>query len=333
MPHRLLFGMSFLMVCMGLTLLPGCGPITFTLGSGPEAQAPAETVVKESSSRTRNKVAIIDVSGMIINSERSGFLSQSENPVAMLHERLNRAEKDDDVVAVILRINSPGGTVTASDLMYNLVMDFRKQSGKPVVVQMVDVAASGGYYLACSGDHIVAHPTTVTGSVGVIMQTFSVKPALDRIGVESHTYKSGPAKDAGSPFSEVTEHHEKILQGMIDEFYASFRKVVRDRRRGIPVDRFDELTDGRVVTGKSAMEVGMVDSLGGLFEAFAKARELAGIKHAHLVLYHAQARRVGSPYATRTEGGNVEISLARFDMAALPELSQAGFYYLWQPVE
>ncbi len=151
------------MLCIAALGTAGCGPMMFVVDLSGGDQRLKTTVVEEGEHAARNRVAVIDISGMIYNGARAGLLRQGENPVSLLHERLEMARTDPRVKAVILRLNTPGGTVTASDIMHRQVRRFRERSGKPVVALMMDVAASGGYYVACAADHIVAHPTSITG--------------------------------------------------------------------------------------------------------------------------------------------------------------------------
>lgn len=323
-----------LLVAMSLV---GCGPMTFVVGITPGDQQLDSTVVQKSDGWTTDRVAVVDVSGLIMNGRTPGLLSAGENPVSTFRETLDAAAADRRVKAIILRLNTPGGAVTASDAMYRDVLRFKEQTGKPVVVLMMDVAASGGYYLACAGDEIIAYPTTVTGSIGVIIQTISLQPALSRIGISTDAITSGPNKDAGSPLGEMTEGHREVLQGMVDEFYARFTAVVRERRPSIPAERFAEVTDGRVVSGETAQEFGLVDALGDLDDAFERAQALAGLSDAKLVVYHRELEYVGSAYASAPGGapsaGGQQINLLQLNLdGPMGGLNApSGFYYLWQP--
>ncbi|MFI4861961.1 MAG: signal peptide peptidase SppA [Phycisphaerales bacterium JB063] len=329
--------LPFIALALFALSLVGCGPMTFVVGVSPGDQRLESTIVQEADGWTRDRVVVIDVTGMIMNAKTPGLLSAGENPVSTFREELDAAAADRRVKAIIVRLNTPGGAVTASDAMYRDVLRFKEQTGKPVVVLMMDVAASGGYYLACAGDEIVAYPTTVTGSIGVIIQTVSLQPALSRIGISTEALTSGPNKDAGSPFGEMTEEHRAVLQGLVDEFYTRFTQVVRESRPSIPADRFDEVTDGRVVSGDRALEVGLVDHLGDLDDAFGRAKALAGIDDANLVVFHRALDYVGSPYASTPGGlpqaGGSQINLLQLNLdGTLGGLaSPSGFYYLWRP--
>lgn len=322
--------------CMLVGLgLAGCGPTTFVVGLTPGDQEMTSTVVERSAGRTDARVAMLDVSGMILNAKTPGLLSEGENPVSRFREALDRAAADDDVKAVIVRLNTPGGAVTASDAMYRDVLSFKRETGKPVVMLMMDVAASGGYYVACAGDHIVAYPSTVTASIGVIIQTVSLQPALSSIGIQTEAITSGPNKDAGSPLSRMTDSHRSVLQSMVDEFYASFTEVVREARPGVSDADFAEVTDGRIVSGERAHEVGLVDTLGDLDDAFAKAKSLAGLKDASLIRYHRPLEYVGSAYArggAAPQAGGSQVNLLQLNMDGTSAgLSTPGFYYVWLP--
>lgn len=317
-------------------LLPACGPVSFVVNVTPQRQELESKIVERAPGFRSARIAIVDVSGMIHNSARSGLLFENENPVSLLQEQFNAAAGDGRVRAVILRINSPGGTVTASDVMHRIVKRFERDTGKPVVALLMDVAASGGYYVACAADEIVAYPTTLTGSVGVIMQTLSVKPALGRIGVRTEAIVSGPNKAIASPLGTMTQEHRAILQSLVDDYYAKFVQVVRDGRPNLDASRLDELIDGRIMSGEAAAMAGMVDHVGDLETARRRAAELAGIENAELIMYHRPHRYVGSPYAA-AEGGKptTQINLAQFNLHgdALPGFadSTVGIYYLWQP--
>jgi len=326
------------LACVALSGV-GCGPTTFVVGVAPGDQTLTETVIDKPAKRTRDRVAVIDVSGMILNAKTPGLLREGENPVSRFREALDKAAADEDVKAVVLRLNTPGGAVTASDAMYRDVLTFKKETGKPVVVMMMDVAASGGYYLACAGDHIVAYPSTVTASIGVIIQTVSLQPALSSIGIRTEAITSGPNKDAGSPLSAMTDGHRAVLQQMVDEFYAGFTQTVRDARPSISDEDFEQVTDGRIVSGRRAYEVGLIDQLGDINDAFAKAKSLAGIEHAALIRYHRPLEYVGSPYALANGAaggaqatGSTQVNVMQLNVGgSLGTLTTPGFYYVWLP--
>lgn len=324
--------LSLTLVLLILVSLPGCGALTLTIGAPDRGLE--ETVVDAPRGHGWDKVAIIDVSGTIINGERAGLLRAGENPVSLLHEKLTRAAEDKRVKAVILRLNTPGGGVTASDLMYGEVRRFREFTGKPVVAMAMDVTASGGYYVACAADRIVAQPTSVVGSIGVIVQTVSLKPALDRWGIRAEAITSGPNKTVGSYLDTMTDEHRAILQGLVDDFYARFAGIVRAARPGITDEDFGHVTDGRVISGERALAYGLVDELGDIYAAADAARRLAGIESSRLVVYHRPRTPAATPYAQYPGAAphvGTQINLAQVNLTGEPMSLPAGFYYLWQP--
>ena len=309
-------------------VLAGCLPNRFVLDLAPGVKDLEETPVIEEPGSGNAKIAMIDVTGVISQTPPPGLMASRSNSVDSLVARLDQAEQDPAVVAVVLRINSPGGTVAATESMYNEIVRFRERTQRPVVVSMAEVAASGGYYLALAGDHVIAQESTITGSIGVIIQTVNFADGLARIGIDARALTSGPNKDLMNPLEPERERHFEIMQGIVDEFYGAFRDRVIERRTGVPGDRIDEITDGRVYTGKQAHELGLIDSTGGLREAFETAKQLAGVSNATLIKYHIKGRDPGSAYASAqspVSSGGASISM-RIEAPSVPD---AGFYYLW----
>ncbi len=325
--YRLLLGVLVVVVSSG------CTRWRFVVEAVPGDDEMIETeVMRDPGTGTGSaKIALIDVKGMIVDAERGRFLGRVENPVARFSEALHRAEFDSKVKAVIVRVNSPGGTVTASDMMYRETVEFKKRSSKPVVILMGEVAASGGYYLSCAGDEIIAYPTTVTGSIGVIIQTFNFAEGMAKIGIKADAITSGPNKAAGSPFEPMSREHRALLQGIVDEFYGNFVDVVVENRPTVSTDDLTQITDGRVVTGKRAVEVGLADRLGDLRTAFESSKQRADVTVARLVKYHRPLEYVGSPYAAApAQPAGHQINLVQLNLPDWP-YENTGFYYLWDP--
>ncbi len=321
-----------ILVLFGLmSCLSGCGGMRLIIDVVPAVDGLTETVVLEDpGAESSDKIALIQITGMIADADRPGLLRKGENPVSRLVESLHKAAKDSKIKAIVLRINSPGGTVTASDVVYREIQHFKRTTKKPVVVLMSDLATSGGYYIACAGDEIIAHPTTITGSIGVIIQTFNFSEGMRRIGIKADAITSGPNKAAGSPFEPMPAEHRALLQGLVDEFYANFVAIVTESRPNLSPADLEWITDGRVVTGRRAAEVGLIDSTGDLRDAFEAAKRRAGLTAAKLVKYHRPLEYVGSAYA-RSPAANPQINLLQLNLNAGPLLEQSGFYYLWDP--
>jgi protease-4 len=220
-------------------------------------------------------VAIVRVEGAILsgNPPVEPFATSSGAYSGVVVDHLKQAEADPQVKAVVLRVDSPGGSVVASNVIYQQILAMTK----PVVVSMGELAASGGYYVSAPADEIFANPSTLTGSIGVISQFIHFGELLKEYGVEVTTVKSGELKDEGSPFRSMTDEEITIWQAIIDEAYAGFVQIVADGR-GLSVDQVKELADGRVYTGQQALELGLVDQLGNLSDAIRRAAELGGIE-------------------------------------------------------
>jgi protease-4 len=319
---------------LALATLTGCIPNTVTLtlgGAGDDLKSSA--VITDDGAR--DQIAMIDVRGMIADSPRAGLVGSQPSVVDDVVRRLQQAESDKAVKAVILRINSPGGTVAGSDMLYRELRRFREATGKPIVVSMGEIATSGGYYVALAGDEIFAEPTTVTGSIGVIFATFNVHDGLSRIGIQTRSITSGPNKAMASPIDPPQEGHYEIMQAMVDEFYESFKALVLERRPTIDETRVSELTDGRVVTGATAAATGLVDHNGGIREAFDRAKSLAGLEKANLIRYYTGRGRPRTPYAetpapTPTAGAN-HVNMLEINIGAGPLQDVAVPYFLWLP--
>ena len=325
--------------CLGALALGagGCLPdrVTIDLSPGSEKLQQTTVMADEGAGENSAKVAMIDVRGLILDAPTVGLVGAGPNPVDELSARLDEAANDPAVRAVVLRINSPGGAVTSSDTCYREIRRFSERTGKPVVASLADIAASGGYYIALGADHIVAQPTTVTGSIGVIFQTFNFSEGMERWGIHGRAVVSGPNKAMASPFEQEKEQHFVILQGIVDDFYARFRGLVAERRPMLSADDLDSYTDGRVVTGARAVEIGLADATGDLRDAFEAAKRLAKIPSARLVKFHSEGRAPRSPYASadpleRSASGST-INLMQVNLAAGMSSGGAGFYYLWVP--
>jgi protease-4 len=316
-------------------LLVGCSPrVEIGIGEFPERELAASVVLADKNPGGL-RVAMIDVKGLILDASKPSLLGAGENPVDKFVARLAMAENDAAIRAVVIRISSPGGTVTGSDIMYNELRRFREQSKKPVVVSMGEIAASGGYYLSLAADHIVAEPTTITGSIGVIMPTFNFSEGMRKIGITSRSVKSAKNKDIANPFETIKDSHYTILQGLVDEYFASFKSLVLERRKIDPAN-VATVTDGRIFSGRQALELGLVDELGGIREAFAAAKRLASLEHASLVKYGDKNYPARTAYALGpvqpAESSRSMMSLkmdVNGPLAGLATEESGAAYYLW----
>ncbi|MCB1231369.1 MAG: signal peptide peptidase SppA [Verrucomicrobiae bacterium] len=218
------------------------------------------------------KIAHIDLEGLITSAGDFGFGGSGVSMVERLKAELKQAIEEDEVKAIVLRINSPGGEVTASDTIYHAIQEANAK--KPVVVFMDSVAASGGYYAACGASEIFANETTMTGSIGVIISTISYHQLLEKVGVEAQVFKSGQFKDLLSGTREMRPDEAELVQSMVMETYDKFVGIVAAAREIPEAKLRDGIADGRIFSGAKAKEIGLVDSTGYLEDAYARAREL-----------------------------------------------------------
>lgn len=240
------------------------------------------------------KIAVIPIDGVILEGGSGGlFGGGGVDPVSLVEDGLKRAAKDESVAAVILQVNSPGGGVTASDYIYEAIKRFKKDSGKPVVVFMKDLAASGGYYVSAPADYIVASPTTLTASIGVIIQGFNFHGTLTEIAKgQDATVKAGGNKAMGSMFAdpEAEDYKEgrKLLQDLVDEMHGRFKGIVKEGRGSKLKPDWETYADGRIVSARTAKEIGLIDDIGYFADARRKAEELGGTSNATIVEYGRQ---------------------------------------------
>jgi protease-4 len=277
------------------------------------------------------KILLTDISGFITDDPPSSGLGLGPSAprvplLVRVREELKKAAEDKDIRALVVRLNTPGGTVTASDIIYRELMLFRERAKVPVVAVMMDVAASGGYYIALAADTIVAHPTTVTGSIGTILVTANVEGLMQKLGVAANTIKSAEHKDMGSPFRALTAEERRIFQSVIDELQRQFVGKVAERR-GIAADTARTLADGRIYTAQQALTHRLVDTIGYVPDAIDAARRAAGTPEAKVVVYKRPRQYRATYYAeARSEATALE-GIAQFAAAG----TGPKFLYLWAP--
>ena len=278
----------------------------------------------------RDKVLLVDISNVITDlPTRHAFgLIEEESTVGRVQSELKKAAKDERVKALVLRINSPGGGVTASDDVYGELVGFKRERKVPVVAALGDVAASGGYYVACAADQVVAHPTTVTGSFGVILVNLNVEGLLGKIGVRNETFKAGEHKDLLSPLRGATPEERRIVQSILDSLHARFVAVVREARPKLDTGRLAELTDGRIFDASQALAAGLVDRIGGLRDAIDVAKKASGLETARVVVYRRADERRENIYSRA--GGPAQVNVLPVDLGALGG-GGPRFMYLWAP--
>ncbi len=274
-------------------------------------------------------IALIDVDGLLLNQDISGPMAAGENPVSLFTERLDAAASDPSVCGVVIRINSYGGSVTACDMMRYELLRFREKKGVPVVVSLMDVGTAGAYYLASAGDIVLAHPTTVTGGVGVILNVYNLTDMLQQQNITPIPVKSGAHIDMGTPIKELDEDKRALLQAMADEFHERFKSAVTADRTKI--DANDETNfDGRVFSASEAKKRGFIDEIGYLDQAIETAKQQAGMSSAVVKMFHRCHDRPNNKYAV-TPNTPIQASLLPLSIPGYDRTKVPAFLYLWQP--
>ena len=304
----------------------GCATPRITLFS--DASDPLREMTLDGTAEDR--ILVIPISGVITDASKSRITRTMPGVVQEVVSHLRLAEKDDRIKAVLFKIDTPGGTTTASDILYHEIVAFKKRTGKKVVACMMNLATSGGYYVSLPADVIMAHPTTVTGSIGVLLMRPQVSGLMEKIGVDVRVNKSGENKDMGSPFRPTTSAEENMLQDLADTLGRRFVDLVK-RHRGLDDERLATVADARVFLADAAVAVGLVDKIGYLQDAIAEARDLASLDaDARVVVYRRTDYPNDNLYNTLTSGTRANPT-PMVDMGPIGDLLSldAGFYYLW----
>lgn len=326
----LLLSMLFNLGSVASSVLHGKGPRYYTRTAGPRL----EEVMTEDNNAA-NKIAVLEIDGIITSRaiDQSGY-----SMVDVVRTQLKRAEEDEKVKAVLLKVDSPGGEVLASDDIYHAIANFQKNARKPVVASMGNLAASGGYYVSSPCRWIVANDLTITGSIGVILSTWNYRGLMDKVGVRPFTFKSGQYKDMLSGSREpdsITQEERDMVQTLINETYAKFKDVVQEGRdqahkkngnegKALSPD-WDKYADGRILSGTEACKLGFVDQTGTFEDAVKRAKTIAGISSANLIEYQQRYdlsdlfRLFGN-----SEGKTVKVDLG----LESPKLKAGQLYFL-----
>jgi len=310
-----------------LMLIPVTGCQTPKIRLFPSQADPLQEFTLEG--EADEKILVIQIRGVISNAPREGFVRTRPSVVQEVVSQLRLAEKDDNVKAVILKIDSPGGSVTASDILYNEIIGYKNRTKAKVLVAMMGVAASGAYYISLPADYIQAHPTTITGSIGVIFARPKVTGLMQKIGVDVEVNKSGADKDMGSPFRPTSAEEKKIFQDLTDQLGVRFVELVA-RHRNLQPEAVAKISSARVYLANEALELGLVDDVGYLENAVSQAKALAGLaEDARVIVYRRTEYPDDNIYNTSTRYGDGKVSLISMDLPGSLSQVQTGFFYLW----
>ena len=300
----------------------------FNLSLAPKMSPLVEKVV---SGEGEDKILVIDIKGFISNKKsKTIFGAQIEvGMVEKVREILKKASDDDNIKAILLKINSPGGTVTSSDIIYHEIKSFKKRNGIRVYALFMDLAASGGYYVAQAADKIIAHPTSVTGSIGVISLKMNFKNLLDKVGVEFEVVKSGEKKDFLSPFRPFTVEERKLFQETIDSMHQRFVDTIIENRPGINRASMKVLADGRIFTSQQALDLKLIDHIAYLDETEEFIKRDLAVQKLKFVVYSRPGEYKNNLYSSLPT--NPTINLLNIDLNFLPQNLDSNFLYLWIP--
>lgn len=311
-------------------LLQGCISVNVSLV---RPTVPLREVVVEGEGQP--KILLLNISGFISEKARGGTILNPEktpSPIVHVREALQKAGQDDEIAGVIININSPGGTVTASDIIYHEIVNFKQNNQVPVYACITGMGTSGGYYVAAATDKIIAHPTAITGSIGVIALKFNVKALLDNIGIENETIKSGDKKDLFSPFRPSTPEEREIMQGIINHLHGRFVNAIFAQRKDIITkEQIEKLGDGRIYTAAQALELKLIDHIEYLDDAVNRMKKSLDIEEARIITYSRSGDYPGTIYSAYTSNKSSILDLLSGQTNSISPLSGVEFLYLWKP--
>jgi protease IV len=276
------------------------------------------------------RIALIDVDGLLLNQNFGSLYAVGDNPLAAFRDKLDAAARDPQVAAVLLRINSPGGSVTTCDIMAEELRQFRAETQKPVVACLMDLATSGAYFIAAESDRIVAHPTAMTGGLGVVFNHFNLQDAMATLNLVADPVKAGSKIDMGTVTAPLDDETRILLQRMADAYRDHLQRRVKERRTAMTAQDHQAVQDGRVVLASQAQALHLVDRLGYLHDAITEAEKLTGVSGAEVVILHRTGYPAHSLYAITPSpvplNDAIPFSYPGLDRSKLPT-----FLYLWQP--
>jgi protease IV len=268
----------------------------------------------------------------VINNQKNYAFTGATTALGMVEqvrEIIAKAEKDDDIKALLLKVNSPGGTVTASDIILHELVTYKKKHGIPVYVQVMDLAASGGYYVALAGDEIAAHPTSLIGSIGVIALKVNMKNLMEKIGVDWEIVKSGDKKDFMSPFRSFTDEERKLFQNTIDNFHTRFVTIIAENRAELDLDEVKPLADGRIFDAQQAIDLKLIDRIGYISDTMERIKLKLENTDLKVVTYQRQGDYKSNLYSISPQPP--AFNLINLNLGLDESALSSYFLYLWMP--
>ena len=283
----------WLLTIMAVLVCQGCAFISVDLANLMQFQPFEERVIETG---TKDKVLVVEILGVIRTTAGRETFTPKQGTLERLDSVLEKAEKDKNIKGIILKIDSPGGGYTASDLVFRKVTAFKEKQGIPIVACITNQGTSGAYMVALAADHIIALPSSVVGNVGVILPSISLEGLMDKLGIDNQTITSGKFKDTGNPLRDMTDEDKEILSDIVMEFYNNFIERVKQTR---PVSEEDlaVIGDGRVLTSTMGMKYHLIDEVGYYEEALTKTEKLAEIDNPTVIMYRRQGENIGGFYS------------------------------------
>jgi len=280
-------------VIIFIFMCAGCAFVSMDLGSLTQLQPFEERVIYKGS---KDKILVVEVLGLIRTTNKHDSFMPKQGTFERVETVLDEAKEDKRIKGLILRIDSPGGGYTASDLVFRKIQEFKSSQKVPVVACITDQGTSGAYMIALSADYIVALPSSVVGNVGVLMPSISLGGLMDKLGISEQTIKSGKLKDAGSPLHDMSEEERTLLKGIVMQFYDDFIERVKTRR---PVTNEDisVIQDGRVMTAAMGKKLHLIDEVGYYEASLEKVTSLANLENPTVVVYRRRGENKGGFYS------------------------------------
>ena len=323
-PYRRLFA-----CCALVSLISGCVAVDLKSLINPQLE---EQTIGGRSRWTKNKILVVDISGPIASEPHSNLFFLTRCSPENVKAILNKAERDSGIKAIILRIDSPGGEVTATDMIYHELMEFKQRTGIPLVASIMGLGCSGAFYIACAADKIYAHPTSITGSIGIIARFPKLTGLASKIGYEEEILTTGDLKAMGHPLEKITPEGRQILQHSIDELFDRFLSVVMSARTEYNTrEKTKAISDGRIFTAYQALDLKLIDEINYLSDVVEKTKLSLGLNQAKVVTYNTFSGQDLNIYSKSLAHNSAPTNIINVNFASLIPRDRAGFYYIWIP--
>ena len=315
---------------LGVSILAsGCISVDLQSLVNPELK---EKVLDAQGRWTKHKVLIVDISGEIASGTQHHLSFLTDSSPEKVKAILKKAEEDSGIKAIVLRIDSPGGEVTATDMIYHELIDFKRRTGIPVVASIMGLGCSGAYYVACAADKVYAHPTSITGSIGIIARFPKLAELANKIGYQEEIFTTGKLKAMGHPLRQMTPEVRQVLQSAIDDLFDRFLSVLMSSRKAYKKrDDAKKIADGQIFTAYQALDLGLIDEVAYISDVIKKTKQSLGISEVKIITYSGGSNQDLNIYSKILSHNRTPINVVNFDLSPLVSRFRPGFYYLWLP--